>query len=792
MESEAAFTGNGDASPANLPGSAPTGAAKPAHLADSSLYLNRELSQLEFNARVLEQAKDPATPLLERLRFLTICSTNLDEFFEIRVAGLKQQFAFGVPRTDSDGMSSQETLRRVGEAAHALVTEQYRVLNDVLLPALEAEGIRLLKRGLWSARQQRWIRRFFRGEVLPVLTPVGLDPAHPFPRVLNKSLNFIVSVEGSDAFHRSSGVAVVQAPRSLPRLIALPGKLASGPHDFVLLSSIIHAHIDELFPGMQVTGCAQFRVTRNSDLWVDEEEIDDLMRALKGELLDRNYGDSVRLEVADTCTDEMARFLLATFGLEESDLYKVHGPVNLHRMVAVHELTDRPDLKYPPFLQRVPRRIERGGHDLFAVLRKGDVLLHHPFDTFAPVVELVRQAAVDPAVLAIKQTLYRTGADSPMVEALIDAARSGKEVTAVVELRARFDEAANINLATRLQQAGANVVYGIVGYKSHAKMLLIVRREGRKLRRYIHLGTGNYHTRTARAYTDISYLTCDREIGEDVHKVFMQLTGLGRVGRLKKIVQSPFALHRAMLERIEAETRNAREKKPARIIAKMNALSEPRIIQALYEASQAGVPIDLFVRGQCCLRPGVPGVSETIRVRSIVGRFLEHSRIFYFFAGGEELVLCASADWMQRNFFRRVETLFPIVEKRLAHRLFAEGLEIYLADNAQAWALQSDGKYRRLRPGSQPRLAAQEALLERLCEQPPTSAVAPKEESRLRHIGGAKPPSRKAIDRRPSLGGKGPRAEDRSQAAKHRRPAAPGASGGEVDGDSRGRRRRAR
>ena len=690
----------------------------PSDLRDPSLYLNRELSQLDFNLRVLEQAKDPLTPLLERLRFLTICSTNLDEFFEIRVAGLRQQARHGLQRSEPDGMSNSETLRRIGEAAHAIVAEQYRLLNDGLLPALEREGIRIRKRADWNQRQQTWIARYFANEVLPVLTPVGLDPSHPFPRIHNKSLNFVVTVSGDDAYGRESGTAIVQVPRSLPRLIRLPEGVASDAHDFVLLSSIVHAHVGEAFPGMRVDGCFQFRVTRNSDLWVDEEEADDLMRALKGELADRNFGEAVRLEVADTCPEETARFLLREFELEEHDLYRVHGPVNMHRLVAMVDLVDRPDLKYPPFVQRIPRRVQQGGSDLFEVLRKGDLLLHHPFDSFTPVVELVRQAAADPAVLAIKQTLYRTGGDSPVVEALIDASRAGKEVTAVIELRARFDEADNIKLATRLQQAGANVVYGIVGYKAHAKMLMIVRREGRKLRRYVHLGTGNYHVRTTRGYTDLSLLTCDREIGEDVHRLFLQLTGLGRVTRLRRIIQSPFSLHRTLLAMIDAEARNARAGKSARIVAKMNALSEPQIIQALYRASQAGVQIDLIVRGTCCLRPGVPGISENIRVRSIVGRFLEHSRIFLFHASGDELCWCASADWMQRNLFRRVETCFPVTEKRLAQRVFAEGIEPYLLDNAQAWSLSADGRYSRVKPGKSARRAAQEVLLERLCESP--------------------------------------------------------------------------
>ncbi|MCK6444768.1 MAG: polyphosphate kinase 1 [Planctomycetes bacterium] len=682
-------------------------------LRDPSLYLNRELSSLEFNARVLEQAKDPTVPLLERLRFLSISSTNLDEFFEIRVSGLKQQIAHGATATEADGLSPEQTMHAIGEAAHALVAEQYRVFNEVLLPELARAGIKIWRRGSWTPRQEKWVRRFFVQDVLPVLTPVGLDPAHPFPRVLNKSLNFIVSLQGQDAFGRTSGIAVVQVPRSLPRLIPLKGGDGGG-HDFVLLSSIVHAHIGEVFPGLEVTGCWQFRLTRNSDLWVDEEETDDLMRTLKGELTSRNFGETVRLEVAKNCPEEMAQYLLSTFELEAEDLYRVDGIVNLHRVAAMYDMVARPELKYPPFMPRVPRRIEER-EDVFEALRKGDVLLHHPYDSFSPVVEFLRQAASDPHVLAIKQTLYRTGADSPIVDALIEAARGGKEVTVVVELRARFDEAANINLATRLQAAGASVVYGIVGYKAHTKMLLVVRREGHKLRRYVHLGTGNYHSKTSRAYTDVGFLTCDRAIGEDVHKLFNQLTGLGKVGRLKRVLQSPFTLHKALVGLIEREAKHATAGRSARIVAKMNSLTEPRIIQALYRASQAGVSIDLVVRGICCLRPGVPGVSESIRVRSIVGRFLEHSRIFYFENDGEPQYFCASADWMQRNFFWRVETCFPVDDQRLRQRIWSECLEPYLVDNVQSWLLGPDGKYRRARPGKERPRVAQEFLLERLC-----------------------------------------------------------------------------
>jgi len=679
------------------------------------LYLNRELSLLAFQERVLAQARDVSTPLLERVRFLSISSKNLDEFFEIRVAGLLQQRALGLPRRECDGMGAEETLARIAQAAHALVDAQYRLLNDVLLPELEAVGVRLVKRNDWSERAQRWIRRYFQSEVLPVLTPVGLDPAHPFPRVLNKSLNFAVEVQGEDAYGRQSGTAVVQVPRTLPRLIRLPERVAERPHDFVLLSSIIHAHIDDVFPGMKVDGCFQFRVTRNSDLWVDEEEVEDLLRALKGELTGRNLGDAVRLEVAENCGDAMAQFLLDKFQLEREQLYRVNGPVNLHRLAALHELVERPDLKYRPFAPRVPRSLQGSGADVFDALRKGDVLLHHPFDSFAPVIELVRQAAADPDVVAVKMTLYRTGADSPLVDALIEAARAGKEVTAVIELRARFDEAANISLATRLQEAGAIVAYGVVGYKTHAKMLLVVRRESRRLRRYVHVGTGNYHAATARAYTDLSLLSADPVLSDDVHRLFLQLTGLGQTARLRRVMQAPFTLEDELLAAIEREAAAAREGRPARIVARMNALSEPRVIRALYQASRAGVSIDLLVRGICCLRPGVPGVSETIRVRSIVGRFLEHARVFWFHAGGTERVLASSADWMTRNLAHRVEIAFAIEDQRLKRRAIEECLEIYLADNAQSWQLDARGGYERCSPGGEPRRAAQEQLLELLC-----------------------------------------------------------------------------
>ena len=682
-------------------------------LKDPALYLNRELSQLEFNHRVLEQAKNPSKPLLERLKFLCICSTNLDEFFEIRVAGLLEKAEAGSVQVDADQKPAAEVLAAISERAHEVVEEQYRVLNEVLIPELANEKIHFVRRSEWSDAQEKWLREYFEQELLPVISPMGLDPAHPFPRILNKSLNFIVSLRGKDAFGRSGGTAIVQAPRALPRVIQLPPDLAgNGQHDFVFLTSVIHTFVEQLFPGMSVHGCYQFRVTRNSDLFVDEEEVDDLLLALEGELASRRYGDGVRLEVADNCPDDMADFLLNKFGLERSALYQVNGPVNLNRLLAVYDLVDRPDLKYPPFQPAVPAGMGTQ-YNLFDTIARHDVLLHHPYDSFTPVLDFLRQAAADPRVLAVKQTLYRTGPDSPMVDQLVAAAKSGKEVTVVIELRARFDEQENITLANRLQEAGAHVVYGIVGYKTHAKMLLIVRREKKGLRQYVHMGTGNYHMRTARQYEDYGLFTADRELGQDVHNMFLQLTSLGRVSQMNRLLHSPFTLHSGLLDRVAAERDHAEAGRRARIIAKVNSLVEPRIIEALYEAAAAGVEIDLIVRGMCCLRPDVEGVSERIRVRSIVGRFLEHSRIYYFANNGHPQYWLSSADWMERNFFRRVETCFPVDDPRLRERLQQE-LDLYLSDNTQAWLLGADGKYTRARPEDEAEpCAVQQELLSR-------------------------------------------------------------------------------
>jgi len=677
-------------------------------------YLNRELGLLEFNRRVLAQAADDSVPLLERLRFLTILSSNLDEFFEIRVAGIKEQIKLNLPEPGPDGKGPQEVFEAVSRGARAIVTEQYRLLNDVVLPALADAGIVFPRRELWTAAQKLWIRDYFFRELLPVLTPIGLDPAHPFPKVLNKSLNLAVELVGRDAFGRSSGAAIVQAPRALPRVIRLPQDIGGAHHSFVFLSSILHAHVDELFAGMKVLGCYQFRVTRNSNLFVDEEEIKNLHTALKGELLHRHFGDAVRLEVADNCSQPMIDFLLQQFGLGDEDLYRVEGPVNLYRLMEVPDRVDRPDLKFPPFQPGLPAPLEERS-DLFDLLKKQDILLHHPYQSFMPVIDFIRTTAADPNVIAIKQTVYRTGTDSELMEILVDAARRGKEVTVVVELMARFDEEANLNWAARLEEVGAHVVYGVVGLKTHAKMALIVRREdsdaGKVLRRYVHLATGNYHPRTARLYTDFGLMTSNEELCADVAEVFKQLTGLGRAGKMKHIWQSPFTLHKRVVAAIQNEARLAREGQPARIIAKMNALLDPQVIDELYSASQAGVKVDLIVRGVCALRPGIAGLSENIRVRSIVGRFLEHSRVFYFHNGGTEDVYLASADWMERNFFRRIELCFPVLDPALKRRVIREGLQPYLDDNGQAWAMDADGAYARVKPRRGRRRSAQEELL---------------------------------------------------------------------------------
>ncbi|GAV19503.1 polyphosphate kinase [Mariprofundus micogutta] len=682
-------------------------------LEHSDLYLNRDMSILQFNRRVFELAADTSLPLLERLRFLCISSTNMDEFFEVRVAVQKHRLAMGSLSTAADGLTAGEILSQVRGRVESLVADQYRLLNETLLPALEDEGVRILRRADWNEEQAAWIRRFFRRELLPLLTPIGLDPAHPFPRLLSKILNFVVSLEGKDAFGRESHYAIVQAPRSLPRVIRLPDQIAGSEHGFVLLSSIIHAHVGDFFPGMEAKACHQFRITRNSGLLVDEEDVVDLKQAVAGELLERRFSKEVRLEVSQRCPQELVEFLLHQFALEHSDLYRVDGLVNLYRLAAIYDEVDRADLKFPVFEAGVPQQLCVENPNLFEIIQQGDVLLHHPFQSFAPVVELLNQAAADPDVLVIKQTMYRVVPDSPLVDALVRAARANKEVVAVIELMARFNEEENIALANRFSAAGVQVVYGVVGYKTHCKMLMVVRREGKKLRRYVHLGTGNYHTVTSSFYTDFGLLSCDPELGEDVHKLFQQLTGLGKATRLKAMLSAPFTLQKGLLERIERETEIARAGGDAGIRAKVNGLEEPEIIRALYRASQAGVKIDLVVRGICCLRPGIAGVSENIRIRSVLGRFLEHTRVYYFHNSGESEVFCASADWMGRNLLRRVETCFPVRDAVLKKEVIAQGLTPYMSDNTGTWQLKADGSYQRVQSRTQLK-SAQLMLMQKL------------------------------------------------------------------------------
>jgi len=676
-------------------------------------YFNRELSHLQFNIRVLEQALDETHPLLNRLMFLCIFSSNLDEFFEVRVADLKKQLAFSREVPGPDGVPPAEVLEQIYHLAKETVDRQYDILNKKLIPELEAENIRFIRRGDWTAKQKKWVKKYFDEQIQPVISPIGLDPAHPFPRLVNKSLNFIVDLEGKDAFGRNTGLALIPAPRSLPRINRLPDEICDGGDNYVFLSSMIHQFADDLFPGMKVKGCYQFRLTRNADLTFDKGDVADLASALQGELHARHYGDAVRLEVADNCPEELWQFLLDKFNLTEQDIYRVNGLVNVHRLMAVAMGADRADLRYPAFTPSIPKGLN-GKKDYFEAIRKSDQLLLHPFQSFTPVVDLVRTAAQDPMVLAIKQTLYRTGATSEIVDALVDAARKGKEVTVVIELRARFDEEENLHLANRLQEAGAVVVYGVVGFKTHTKMMLIVRREGKKLRRYVHLGTGNYHAGNARLYTDYSLITSSSDITEDVHKVFQQLTGMGKALSIKKIYHAPFTLHKSLMTLIAKEASNAKAGKEAEIIVKVNSLTEPKIIQALYQASQAGVKIHCIVRGMCRLVPGIPGVSENIEVRSIIGRFLEHTRVYYFSNNGTPKLFAASADWMERNLFKRVETCFPIDNEIWAARIKSE-LDLYINDNCQSWILQTDGTYIKSEPDEgQERFNAQQILLDTL------------------------------------------------------------------------------
>ncbi|MBS1170869.1 MAG: ppk1 [Burkholderiaceae bacterium] len=681
-------------------------------LLNPDIFLDRELSLLAFNRRVLAMAEDRANPLLERLRFLCIVSSNLDEFFEVRIASLMAKDA------ESDLSVSQPelaaSLERVSDECHKLVDRQYEILNTEVLPRLASRGYRLLRHADRTEAQRNWVKTYFESNIRPLLTPIVLDPSHPFPQVANKSLNFIMALSGKDAFGRGSAIAIVKAPRVLPRIIRLPDEVSGGHGaSFCLLSSIIHAHLPDLFPQREVVAYSQFRVTRDSDMWIDEDEVKNLREALRGELHNRQFGAAVRLEVARNCPEDLAQFLMNQFALNESNLYRVDGPVNMVRLIELLDHIKNPAMYFAPFSPGPQPVLEMG--NIFAALQKHDILLHHPFEPFQTVVDFIRAAAFDPNVVVIKHSLYRVGANSELVESLIEAARQGKEVTAIVELKARFDEERNMDWAQRLEQEGVQVIYGVMGLKTHAKLALVIRREKGGLRYYAHIGTGNYHPSTARLYTDFGLLTSNREIASEVNEVFIHLTSLTKPKKLNQLWLAPFSLHNELLKAIRNEVRIAQEGRQAHIIAKMNSLVEESVIRELYAASRAGVKIDLIVRGACALRPGVPGLSENIHVRSIVGRFLEHSRIYYFRNDLQHDLYLSSADWMGRNLFRRIEVAFPIRDKALKKRIMAEGLRPYLKDNANAWLLQSDGHYQRRKPRSkQQAFSAQQFLMQTL------------------------------------------------------------------------------
>jgi polyphosphate kinase len=675
-------------------------------------FLQRDLSILAFNERVLDWAHRPEVPVLERLRYLCIVSSNLDEFFEVRA----EPHVMGSLQAITSGQYTNDSLKAIADKTNTMVARQYALYNDDLLPSLQRHGYRLLSHGERNAEQRRWVRSYFQREVQPLLVPVGLDPAHPFPQVANKSLNFIVQLSGKDAFGRSNEIAIVKVPRVLPRVIALPDRVCEGSKAFVLLSSVIRAHLAELFPGREVGQFSQFRVTRHSDLAVDEDEIANLRMALRQGLQHRHYGQAVRLEVSSNCAPRLAEFLHKEFRLPEASVFRVNGPVNLVRLMQLIDLVPAPDLLFPPFKASFPVQLPQNG-SIFNRLKAGDVVIHQPFESFDGVLAFLREAVMDPNVLAIKQTIYRAGSDTTLMDLLREAVRRGKEVTAVVELKARFDEEANINWAEQLESIGAQVVYGIVGLKTHAKMLLVTRREGRVLRRYGHLSTGNYNRRTAALYTDISYLTADADITADMDQLFGHLASQSRLPKMKSLLVAPFNLHAQMQARIEAVGEAAARGATGRIVIKMNSLTDQPLMEALLTAGQKGAKIDLIVRGACMLPAGVAGLSENIRVRSVIGRFLEHSRVFYFCADQDESLYLSSADWMSRNMTRRIELAWPVTDPVLRQRIIDECLIAYLHDGRDAWDLAPDGQYHRVGL-TEPGPGAQQALMQRYDASP--------------------------------------------------------------------------
>ena len=701
-------------------------------------FLNRELSWLEFNQRVLDEALDANNPLLERVKFFCIVSSNLDEFFEVRVAGIKQQIEAGVSERSVDGLTPGETFRAITERVRRMVADQYDCWHKQLVPALAENNIHFLKFAELDEAERTWAEAYFRQEVQPVLTPLAIDPAHPFPLLLNKSVNFIVQLDVPSGSKTLRRLAVVQIPRVLPRLVRLPRD--DGRRHFMFLGRLISQFLGELFPGLEISGYWLFRVTRNSELYIDDEDVANLLSAVENELQNRRKGDAVRLEVSRDCPAEIRGELLNRLRLGEADLFEIGGPMNPAGLMSITEDDHSPDLRHPPFVAPITRAL-RQQHDIFAAIRRRDILLHHPFESFGSVVSFLQTAAQDPRVLAIKQTLYRTGGDTRITGALMDAVKNGKQVTAVVELRARFDEANNILWARQLEEAGVHVVYGLVGYKIHAKASLVVRRDEDQIRRYVHFATGNYNPSTARLYTDIGLFSCHPDFGEDATNLFNLITGICQFRPMRRLLVAPFDLHERLVAKIQREAENARQGLPARIVAKLNSLVDEKIIEALYAASAAGVKIDLIVRGICCLRPGAPGVSENITVRSIVDRFLEHSRVYYFENAAQPEVFLASADWMPRNFYRRIETAFPILEGNLRERVVAELLALPRADNTRARLLQPDGTYRRAEPApGEPARRSQFEFIERANNGDGQTAKAGRAKSRYPEVKLAKRP----------------------------------------------------
>ena len=679
----------------------------PSH--DLNAFIDRDESTLAFNARVLDWAKREDVPLLERLRYLCIVSSNLYEFFEVRVALHLHE----VDKKSLKSAYSGESYKNISKVAHQLVEEQYRVFNDEIVPAFHQQGIKLITYGDRSLEEHKWVKQYFDKEVRPLLTPVGLDPAHPFPQVANKSLNFIVRLSGKDAFGRENEIAIVKVPRSLPRVILLPDRVSGGAIQMVTLSSVIRAHLKDLFPDRVVGQFSQFRVTRDSDLLVDEEDAKNLRTALRHGLEHRQFGRPVRLEVSSGCSDHLAQFLLAQFHLPQEALYRVAGPVNLVRLNQIIDLVDNSKLLFPAHQGCYPLQLNESD-SIFSQIRRADVLIHQPFESFSGVLDFLKEAVNDPQVLAIKQTIYRTGIDSELMDLLREAVKRGKEVTAVVEIKARFDEEANINWAERLESIGAQVVYGVVGLKTHAKMLLITRREGSRLVRYGHLSTGNYNARTARLYTDISYLTANSKITSDMEQIFSQLASQTRLTKLNHLWVAPFHLHQKLIAMIASVANASKRGVPGRIILKMNSLTDELLARALVQAGAAGVEIDLIIRGSCILPAQLPGFTDRIRVRSIIGRFLEHSRVFYFRTGEKEHLYLSSADLMNRNMMRRIELAWPVLDKNLRQRVIDECLVAYLHDTNDVWYLKPDGQYHRnQKPIKNSLLSAQSELMKR-------------------------------------------------------------------------------